>query len=352
MTRSSRQVVVAQGGFTLIEIMVAMVLGLLVVAAAGSLLLSNSRVYGAAESIGRIQENQRSAFEMLARDIREAGTNPCLRLNGANSDTFGIQLAAPDAVFWSRFADGIFGVDGTGVNGSDEITLYAADGINYSVTQHNRPNSLISVGTATAGLAVGQLLMVCNNDHAVIFSAVGVTPSGTSVGHNGPANCGNSITRPQSGSVNCAAVNANPGYCFWLGSGVTRTVADTTACPGGIGTSPAYVATPVGALWTVANNGRGGSSLYRTLNGVRSEIAEGVTGLGLAYKVGNAANYVDASGVAAAGGWLQVTAVRAQMTFQAQQGALSRADVTGTDNAALNRTLVDYIVLRNHQDIQ
>ncbi len=352
MTYLPRQTVAAQHGFTLIELMVAMLLGLLVVAAAGSLFLSNTRVYGATESIGRIQENQRSAFEILARDIREAGINPCLRIDGVNTDVFGVQLAAPDNVFWSRFADGVFGADGTGANGSDEITLYGANGTVYSVTEHKRPGDAISVGAATAGIANGQLLMICNTDHAVVFSATGVTASGTTIGHAGTANCGANITRPELGAADCAAVNANPRYCFWLGTGVAKTPADTTACPGGIGSSPAFVVAPVQAVWTVANNGRGGTSLYRTLNGVRSEIAEGVTGLALSYKVGDDTDYEDASGVVAAGGWSQVTAVRAQMTFRAEQGALSRADVSGVDDAALTRTLNDYIVLRNHQDIQ
>jgi type IV pilus assembly protein PilW len=352
MTHLPRQVVAAQRGFTLIELMVALLLGLLVVAAAGSLFLSNSRVYGASESIGRIQENQRSAFEILARDIREAGINPCLRIDGVNTDVFGVQLAAPDAGFWTRFANGISGADGTGANGSDEITLYAGNGTTYAVSEHKRPGDAISVGVATSGVANGQLLMICNTDHAVVFSATGVTSSGTTIGHTGTANCGTDFTRPGAGSTNCTAMNANPRYCFWLGAGVAKTAADTTACPGGIGTSPAYVVAPVSALWTVASNGRGGSSLYRTLNGARSEIAEGVTALRLTYKVGSDANYRTAAEVAAtAGGWSQVMAVRAQMTFQAEQGALSRADVTGVDNAVLTRTLDDYIVLRNHQDI-
>lgn len=85
--------------------------------------------------------------------------------------------------------------------------------------------------------------------------------------------------------------------------------------------------------------------------GARSEIAEGVTGLELTYKIGDVADYRGADEVVANGGWSRVTAVRVQMTFQAQQGALGRGDVTGTDNATLNRTLDDYIVLRNHQDI-
>src|SRR3546814_19863808 len=66
----------AQRGFTLIELMVAMVLGLLVVAAAGSLFMSSRKVYGTTASINRIKENQRIAFAMLARDIRDAGGHP------------------------------------------------------------------------------------------------------------------------------------------------------------------------------------------------------------------------------------------------------------------------------------
>lgn len=352
MTHSPRQVAAAQRGFTMIELMIALLLGMLVVAAASSLFLSNKRVYGATEAIGRIQENQRGAFEILARDIREAGTNPCLRIDGTYTDRFGIQLAAPDAAFWARFANGISGAEGTGANGSDDITLYAANGTSFGISGHNRPGSAFTVSTATAGIANGQLLMACNNDYAVVFSANGVTPTGTTIGHDGSANCSGNLTRPRLGSTSCTAVNANPGYCFWLGTGVTKTAADTAACPGGIGESPAYVVVPTSALWMVAANGRGGTSLYRVVGGARSEIAEGVTGLDLTYKIGNAATYIGAPGVVVAGGWSQVTAVRVRMTFQAVQGALGRGDVTGTNDAALSRTLDDYIMLRNHQDIQ
>lgn len=350
MTQPSNHVRAAQRGFTLIELMVSLLLGMLVVAAASSLFMSNKRVYGASEAISRIQENQRGAFEILARDIREAGTNPCLRLPGVYTEQFGVQLSAPDAAFWSLFPAGLSGADGTGAGGADEITLYAASNPAYSVSQHRRPGDVITVGTATGNISSGQLLMVCNNDHAIVFSATGVTSSGTTIGHDGSANCGANLTKPELGDSTCAAINANPGYCFWLGA--PKTAADTTACPGGIGESPAYVVAPTAATWTVAANGRGGNSLYRTVGGARSEIAEGVTSLDLEYKVGSAAGYVDAAGVAAAGGWSQVTAVHVQMAFQAQQGALGRGDVTGTDNNTLSRTLDEFVVLRNHQDIQ
>ena len=51
-------------GFSLIELMIALLIGLLVVSAAGSLFISNKRTYNATETLGRIQENGRVAFEL------------------------------------------------------------------------------------------------------------------------------------------------------------------------------------------------------------------------------------------------------------------------------------------------
>src|SRR3546814_18606785 len=64
-------------GVTLIEMMVALVLGLIVAGAAMSVFLANKRTYVAAESIGRLQSNARVAFELMARDLREATANAC-----------------------------------------------------------------------------------------------------------------------------------------------------------------------------------------------------------------------------------------------------------------------------------
>lgn len=324
----------AQAGFTLIELMIALMLGLLVVGAAGSLFLSNQRVYGSTETLSRIQENQRSAFEILARDIREAGANPCIRFTTTVRPV--LQLVAPDTAFWAAFADGIRG-------GDNEITLYAAS-TSYPVTLHKTPAAVVTVNT-TAGLANGQALMICNTDYAIAFSASGI--SSTTIGHNSAANCATATGFTHTPGTPCTAASAGPGYCFWLGA--APTAADTTNCPGGIGQSPAYVAVPTSARWTVAANGRGGSSLYRTVGGVASEIAEGVNSLQITYKIGNAANYVAAASVS---NWQQVTSVRLQMSFQAAEGTLSRSQTQGTDNAAITRTLDGYIMLRNHQNIQ
>ena len=55
-------------GVSLIELMIALLLGLVVSAAAGGIFLANKRVYASTETLNRIQENTRVSFEIMARE--------------------------------------------------------------------------------------------------------------------------------------------------------------------------------------------------------------------------------------------------------------------------------------------
>jgi type IV pilus assembly protein PilW len=70
---------VRQQGVTLIEIMLAMVLGLLVVAGLLQLFVGSKVSYNLQEGLGRLQEDGRLAMELVAADIRMAGQNGCRR---------------------------------------------------------------------------------------------------------------------------------------------------------------------------------------------------------------------------------------------------------------------------------
>src|SRR5690606_32376753 len=67
----------SSSGFTLIELMVAMVLGLIVVAGVASVCLANQRTDRTNQAPGDVPDGSRLAFEMMARDIREAGLTGC-----------------------------------------------------------------------------------------------------------------------------------------------------------------------------------------------------------------------------------------------------------------------------------
>lgn len=71
-------------GFSLIELMIAMALGLLIIGAIGSVFLATSQTYRTQEAMSQVQESGRFGIEKLSRDIRQTGfLGSCLpgRLN-------------------------------------------------------------------------------------------------------------------------------------------------------------------------------------------------------------------------------------------------------------------------------
>lgn len=68
----------ALGGMTLIELMVAMLLGLMLIAATIQVFIGSKQTYRTTEASSRVQENGRFADEFLSRDLRMAGFFGCL----------------------------------------------------------------------------------------------------------------------------------------------------------------------------------------------------------------------------------------------------------------------------------
>jgi len=64
-----------QSGVSLIELMIAMVLGLLVMGAVIQLFLGSKASYNSNEALARIQENGRFSLELLKRELSDAGTH-------------------------------------------------------------------------------------------------------------------------------------------------------------------------------------------------------------------------------------------------------------------------------------
>lgn len=67
----------AEHGFSLIEFMIAMTIGLVIIAAAAQIYLSSSATYRIDEGLQRVQEDARFAMDFLAKDLRMAGFLGC-----------------------------------------------------------------------------------------------------------------------------------------------------------------------------------------------------------------------------------------------------------------------------------
>ncbi len=94
--------IIKQKGFSLVELMVAMVLGLVISAAAVQIFASNKNTYRLENALSRLQENGRFIVDRMATDLRMAGYNGCLS-RGAGVPTQMLSIETPP-----------FAIDGTG----------------------------------------------------------------------------------------------------------------------------------------------------------------------------------------------------------------------------------------------
>jgi len=357
----------AQQGMTLIELMIALLLGTIVVVAASAVFLSNKQVYGTSETVGRLQENERVSFELMSRDLREAGGNPC-----STSANLVSQLKSGDNTWWTNWASGLRGyggndtlpgtVNGSGagqrVTGTDAVDIHLANDGNINVMLHDNPSANLVVNNVE-GIATGDILLVCNMDYAFTFEVTQLNSAGGIAGiqHNGGSgggttgNCANEFQHVRDCSTGASGTH---GYCFM----VPNPTSVNPNCDK-FSNSPASISRVTSSRWYIGNNGRGGRSLYRALvrntSGTNTpnqvtpeEIAEGVTGMTIEYLSAGSNAYQAASLV---GDWSRVIAARVNLTFEGTEGALSGSYIQGTDGAALSRSVSNVVALRNREGL-
>jgi type IV pilus assembly protein PilW len=311
-----------QRGLSLIELMISMVLGLLVVGGAIGVFLSNQQTYRATESLARVQENARVAFELMAREVREAAGNPC----AANLPTANV-LKSPSASWWSNWANGVVGYENGTLAGSaagtDAIELMSGTSGGVTVVGHDKNSAQFKVNTPEHGIEDFDILMVCDYGQASIFQATNVNSSNVTIVHNtgtvesGPGNCTKGLGLPVPSP--CTANGTYKEY------GANSIVVKLHA-----------------AQWYLADNARGGRSLYRRTmrKGLVSnpeEVAEGIQDMQIEYLLSGASDYI----VAAPGvNWTRVTAVRITLRVQGR-------DRVGTDGEVLTRDVSHVVNLRN-----
>lgn len=324
-------------GFGLVELMIALALGLFLVGGAISVFLSNQQAYRTTEQLSRLQESGRTAVELMARQLREAGGSPCGRgIPTANT------INNPGTHWWANWGDGIRGydndvaADGVGfgtaaaqrIQGTDAVFLVFANANQGAVIEnHNAVSAQFDLSTTDHGLSDGEIVMVCNYRQSALLQVTSASSSNDTVVHNSgtgtPGNCSKGLGFP----TDCSSANGN-AYVFNSG----------------------FLIRLSSEIWYVGANGRGGRSLYRArlVNSggipttLTEEIAEGVTDLQLTYLQPTAAgplptNYVDATSVTS---WADVSAVRVTLTLQTLQNV-------GTDNAPLQRQMTYVVTLRN-----
>lgn len=319
----------SQKGLSLVELMVAMVIGLFLIAGVSKIFLDSKKTYSFQQSLARIQENGRMALEFLGRDIRMAGFTGCVR---NETPPFPIPPTLTNTLNGSTtlnydFSRGVRGYDvGTSVPtdlsalspaplaNTDVLVLKGPLGDGVKVVQNNNSAQLFaedkgveagacSNGTARiSGICQGDILMVSDCTKARIFQAGNIQQTGQPNEFN--------LTHPASGT---------PGNADSSWGGASASDAEKFG-------PDAEIIKMNTVYYYIANGAGGQPSLYQqigppSLTNPAREILEGVENLQLLYGRDTGTDFVPdqydtATAVTSASAWDKVGAIRVQLLMR------------------------------------
>lgn len=327
-------------GFTLIELMIAMLLGLIVVGGVSSIFLANQQTYRSNEALSDVQEGARVSFEMLARDIRVAGLAGCNTSSGRvgntvnNSSTnwfadWNDALKGYDDATTDPALSGLTGA-GAPVKNTSSLHILSSGNIDATVVSNpgNNPAE-IHISQKSSDLATGDIIVVCDYDHSTIVQITNFNGFLTVVHNTGtgsPGNCTKGMGYPTI-PANCTGNDPNGNaYTFPPNSQIAKLSA---------------------RVWYIGTNPVGGKSLYRlvavnnagTITSTPQEMVRNVTDMKIQYlQPPNPTKFDDAANMT---NWATVDSAQVTLTVQS---TFQRA---GTDSKPLSRTFTTTATVRN-----
>lgn len=300
-----------QRGLTLVELMVAITIGLILTAGIIQIFVNSKQTYRVEESLSRLQENGRMALDFMANDIRMAS------FWGYKHTPSDVQNDLDPA--GSGYVDftsvGITGTEGGGA--PDSITLSGADSSPGLTAQPNGGGGVYSTLASTAlqvnlpnDLKSGDLVLVSDSIGGDIFQITGADPSA-------------------GGVVDHAIGAGSPGNTSQLSKAYQ-------------GDASIFYMHQV--VYTIKNGADGQPALWRSDNGVDQEIVDDVSDLQILYGEDmdgdrSVDTYVTADNVT---DFDNVYSVRVQLTVQT-------ADANTSVNAGnrISRNFSTTVAIRN-----
>lgn len=325
-------------GIGLVELMIALALGLVVSGAVLTIFLSSRDALRTTENLSRLHDDARVVFEMLARELREAGAMAC----GSTDNVANVLNNASNA-WWSNWSAGpLMGYDGNAVaprafgtnvadrvSGTHAILIRRGTENSVLITKHDPQSNSnsparIQVNTNNHGFSDGDFAIVCDATSAAIFQITESNANNNTIiintGSGTPGNCTKKLSYP----VVCGSASGNDKN-FELG----------------------YLSRYTSSLWYIGRNADGTRSLYKIENNLKpTEMARGIVDLKTEYLTSDRStpptlseNYASPGEVTR---WEDVIAVRVTFTHQTQES-------TGVDKNPITRKTQYIVSIRNRE---
>ena len=170
-----------QRGVTLVELTIALAIGLLVTVAMLKVYVDASRMYRFNEGLARVQENGRFALEFIRRDARVAGFWGCY-----SDATLTNGVSATSDAYINVGAGHITGTSDDGLNSSDSITFRSATGSGALVTSGMSGTGDSVTVESVGALSTNTAVLISDCEDGDLFQVTGI--AGTALAHAAGAN--------------------------------------------------------------------------------------------------------------------------------------------------------------------
>lgn len=212
-------------GLSLVELMVALTIGLIILAAVSRLFVSSRSTYNLEESLARVQESGRFAMEFLAQDIRMAGYAGCSANLSSGSTANHVSPATsannfnPDGIAgykytcsgtcsgarteWTPELPAEYFPTGSvsALTSTDVIVIQRADTISThlsgNLSTQNANIQVFSTAGVLSNVQAGDVLMVSDCSGADIFQAtnIGSGTGTTTIAHSAAGNTSPNLSK-------------------------------------------------------------------------------------------------------------------------------------------------------------
>lgn len=338
-----------QHGISLVELMIAMLIGLVITGAVTQVFLSSKLTFSMQSNMSRLQENGRFALQYLAAETRPAGVGMGIRMPEAqicvvasNADPAG--WAGINRPVWGKRSTGA--ASDLGLAGNDEVYLFRNDDCNAFLTDDGvlepGKNANVKVTDYCPSMAQNNVVMIADMEKAVLIRIT-----------NKP-----SANADEPTLAHAAGTNSGTAECG--GFKFSDIQFESPARVIGFEHKAYYVA----ATGRTASNGQPVRALFvrNTVSGVAEEVVDGVESMRVRYGVtgGNRTavqQYLTAAEVEAANRWGDVRTLGFELLLVADgQTAGAQAQSLTFDGAAvvadgrLRQVYRAVVALRNRID--
>lgn len=331
-----------QRGLSLVELMIAMLLGLILVGGVIEVFLSSRASYRLSSALSEVQENGRFAMNFIVHDARQAGYSGC------NADINPVNALDTDSPDYDpsvlSFQYGVNGYDGSGtaaattswspnltaplytnltnkpIPGTDVLSIRTIQDQGI-VLEDGMPSTSANMKVNdNSGLAIGDILLISDCSSAAVFQVTKL-PSGNKVNHNtgNDAAPGNATKKVVNAFQQGAGISKISTVTYFIAARGNATSCDSGEC----------------GLWRTRTVNKNGTAIQQ-----EEELVDGVTNMQILYGVdttgdGIVDQYVPASGTI---NWNNVYSIKIALLAESSDVAVSKPATTPS-YTLLNQTV-------------